>query len=115
MLETNVLEALVLDTLDDAKATDICALDVRKLTDITSVMVICTGNSARHIKAISSRLIDKVKEHNHRPLGSEGELEGEWILVDLDDVVVHIMQPKAREFYSLEKLWSNPAGKVEEE
>lgn len=110
MLDLNPLVTLVTETLDDIKAQDITVIDVTKLTDITARMVICTGNSARHVKSIANRLVKTAKDHKHRPLGIEGDMEGEWVLVDLDDVVVHIMQPKVREFYSLEKLWAHPPG-----
>ena len=112
MLDLKSLVTLVTDTLDDIKAQDVTVIDVTKLTDITARMVICTGNSARHVKSIANRLIKAAKDNQHRPIGIEGELEGEWILVDLDDVVVHIMQPKVREFYSLEKLWAHPPGQI---
>lgn len=112
MLDLEPLVTLVKETLDDIKAQDITVIDVTKLTAITQRMVVCTGNSARHVKSIANRLTKTVKDHKHRPLGVEGDLEGEWVLVDLDDVVVHIMQPKVREFYSLEKLWAHPPGRI---
>ena len=104
------LKKLVLDTLDDYKANDVTDIDVRKLTNIADYMIICSSTSKRHAQTISEHLITNAKKHGVQPLGVEGEEDGEWILVDLVDVIVHIMQPKIREFYSLEKLWT----KVEE-
>jgi ribosome-associated protein len=100
------LVALVVQVLDDMKAQDIHVLDVRGKTSVTDVMVIASGSSARQVKAQAERVIEKAKEHGVRPVGVEGEQEAEWILVDLGDVVVHMMQPAIRDFYHLEKLWS---------
>lgn len=104
------LKKLVLDTLDDYKANDVSAIDVKNLTTVTDYMVICSSTSKRHAQTLSEQLIINAKKNGIIPLGVEGEDDGEWILVDLVDVIVHIMQPKIREFYSLEKLWT----KVEE-
>lgn len=99
------LQELVIHTLEEGKGIDIVKLDVRQLTSITDYMIICSGNSNRHVKALTNHVIENAKKQGHQPLGCEGESEGEWILIDLDSVVVHIMQPTIREFYKLEKLW----------
>ena len=102
----NSLLDLVVDALEQMKAVDIRYLDVHEVTSITDAMVVCSGTSARHVKSLSDNVLLKTKEAGHRPLGVEGENAGEWVLVDLGDVVVHIMKPDIREFYQLERLWS---------
>jgi len=99
------LADLVTTVLDDLKAQSVLSLDVRHLTSMTDVMVIASGRSDRHVRAVAQALLDRCKEAGFAPLGIEGEAAGEWVLVDLGDVIVHIMQPKVRDFYSLEKLW----------
>ena len=101
------LETVVVEALEDMKAANIKVLDVRSLTDITDFMVIASGTSDRHVRSVADRVIEKAKEAGFRAFGSEGERDGEWVLVDLPDVLVHIMLPRVREFYGLEKLWSD--------
>lgn len=96
----------ILAALDDMKARDITALDVKALTNITDHMVICSGTSRRHTKSVAEHLLTEGKKSGFHSLGMEGEEEADWILVDFGNVVVHIMLPETREFYSLEKLWS---------
>jgi ribosome-associated protein len=103
----NLLHSLVIKTLEDIKAEKIISLNVGELTSLTDFMIIVTGNSGRHLRAIAEKIISAVKEQGVRPLGVEGEGTGEWILVDLGDIVIHIMTAEAREFYSLEKLWTH--------
>lgn len=99
------LGALAVTALEDLKAVDIRVLDVSKLTTITDIMVIATGTSNRHAASLAHSVIDKAKESGHRPVGVEGLNEGEWVLVNLGGVIVHVMQAQARAFYQLEKLW----------
>lgn len=92
--------------IDELKGQDVVELDVRKLTDVTDYLLVVTGRSARQVKAIAENVIEKAKDAGVRPLGTEGLEDGEWVLVDLVDVVVHVMQPDARTYYELEKLWT---------
>jgi len=104
------LQNLVTAALDDMKAVNVRVLDVRGLTDIVDTMVIASGNSDRHVRSIAERVVEKAKAAGLRPLGTEGARDGEWVLVDLQDVLVHVMLPRVREFYGLEHLWdSDPA------
>lgn len=105
----STLEKLILAALDDMKAVNVKLLDVRALTDITDAMIVASGNSARHVRAIADRVIEKARASGRRPLGVEGTRDNEWVLVDLQDVLVHVMLPRVREFYAIEQLWE-PAG-----
>jgi ribosome-associated protein len=106
------LQEVVLDALADMKAVDVKALDVRGLTDITDTMVVASGTSDRHVKSIADRVVQRCKEAGFRPYGMEGERDGEWVLLDLQDVVLHVMLPRARQFYLLEKLWESGRAKA---
>lgn len=112
-MNSEALTDLVVDALDDVKARDIVRLDVRDMTAVTDYMVVASGTSNRHIKALVDNVAEKAKAAGHRPIGIEGEDGGEWVLLDLQDTLVHVMLPKVREFYNLEKLWSiSPSGNV---
>ena len=104
-MQTEQLEKLAITALEDLKAKDIVVLDVRRLTSITDTMIIASGTSTRHVKALADNVVEKAKAAGCQPLSVEGEREAEWILVDLADVVVHVMLPNTRDFYQLEKLW----------
>ena len=105
-MNSEQLCTLVVDALDDIKAKDITKLDVRDMTTVTDYMVIASGTSNRHVQALVENVAEKAKAAGHKPLGIEGEDGGEWVLLDLQDALVHVMLPKVREFYNLEKLWS---------
>ena len=103
------LQETVTAALEDMKAVNVRVLDVRGLTDIADTMIIACGNSDRHVRSIAERVVEKAKEMGVRPLGTEGARDGEWVLVDLQDIVVHVMLPRVREFYALERLWDRGA------
>ena len=104
-MQSKRLCQLAVDALEDLKAVDIVRLDVRKLSDFTDYMIIATGRSSRQVAALAENVVMKAKAAGEAPLGVEGLRGGEWVLVDLCDVVVHVMHPDVREFYQLEKLW----------
>ena len=108
-LET--MKQAVVDALEDIKAVDISVLDVSKLTSITSCMIIASATSSRQAKALAHNVQEKLKEHGVTPTGVEGEREGEWVLVDLGEIVVHIMLQNVREYYNLEQLWGATEGR----
>ena len=105
-LSNEDLKQLILTTLDDMKAVDIVELDVNGKTSVTDLLIIASGTSSRHVKSIASSVAVEAKKQGNKPLGIEGEAQGEWVLVDLGDIVLHVMQPQVRQFYDLEKLWS---------
>ena len=110
-MNSEQLCTLIVDALDDVKAQDITKLDVRKMTTVTDYMIVASGTSNRHVKALVDNVAEKAREAGHKAIGVEGEEGGEWVLLDLQDALVHVMLPKVREFYNLEKLWSiAPAG-----
>ncbi|MCK4950349.1 MAG: ribosome silencing factor [Gammaproteobacteria bacterium] len=105
-MNTDEMKELVISTLDDLKAVEVRVLDVQEMTSVTDIMIIASGTSNRHVKSIADNVVEAAKKNGVRPLGIEGDQASEWILVDLGDVVVHIMKPDTRDFYNLEKLWS---------
>ncbi len=99
------LKTVLLTTLADMKALEVKFLDVRGLTDIADFMVIASGTSDRHVRSVAQRVVEKAKEAGYRPHGVEGQQDADWVLIDLNEVIVHVMLPRVREFYGLEKLW----------
>jgi len=108
-LSTDELQELVVSSLEDFKAVDIQVIDVSGRNPLTERMVIASGSSTRHVKSMAENVVVNAKAKNHVPLGIEGAKEGEWVLVDLNDVIVHVMLPQTRAFYNLEKLWEASA------
>ncbi len=94
------------------KAVNVKVLDVRQVTDVSDCMVLASGNSDRHVRSIADRVVERAKAAGFRPIGVEGQRDAEWVLVDLNDVLVHVMLPRVREFYGLEELWEAPAAKA---
>jgi ribosome-associated protein len=105
-MQTKELLKMVESVLDERKGQNITILDVIGKTSVTDYMVLATSTSERHAKALSDYVVEKVKENGFMPLGVEGQQGSDWVLVDLGDVILHIMTAQAREFYQLEKLWS---------
>ena len=112
-MKKNKLVDLCLKALDDAKALNVNVFDVRKLTSIADYMIIASGRSNRQVSSIADKVIEAAKKNDFQPLGVEGQTEGEWVLVDLGDVIIHVMHPDTREYYQLEKLWSTDAKQAE--
>ena len=105
------LKTVVIDALADMKALEVKVLDVRGLTDIADFMVIASGTSDRHVRSVAQRVVEKTKEAGFRPHGVEGQQDSDWVLIDLSEMIVHVMLPRVREFYGLEKLWDMTAAK----
>ena len=103
------LRSVILAALDDMKALEVKILDVRDLTDIADYMEIASGTSDRHVRSVAQRVVEKAKEAGFRPHGVEGQQDGDWVLIDLHEMIVHVMLPRVREFYGLEKLWDMTA------
>ena len=95
------------NALEDAKTQNIAVLDVRKISDFTDYMVIATGTSNRHVQSSADKVVETLRGHGVRPVGIEGKQLGDWVLIDVGDVVVHLMREQTRDFYNLEKLWSD--------
>jgi ribosome-associated protein len=106
------LNQAIITAIDDMKGKDIVTLDVRELTDVMDTLIIASGTSNRHTRAIAENLCEDLKKQGHRAMGIEGLDVGDWVLVDFGDTVVHVMQKETRDFYELEKLWTmTPAGR----
>jgi len=114
-MQTEQLKQLVIGSLEEMKGNEIVVLDVQGSTSVTDFMIIASGTSTRHVASLANNVVVNVKEQGVRPLGVEGQSGSEWVLVDLGDIVVHIMQPATRQFYDLERLWSDlPEDSVQE-
>jgi ribosome-associated protein len=100
------LITIIEHALDELKALNINIIDVRALTNVTEHMIIATGTSTKHVKAIADNVLRRANEHAYKPLGIEGENEADWVLLDLNDAIVHVMLAETREYYQLDKLWS---------
>ena len=107
MSSTKIID-LLNNELSELQAIDVLCLDVEHLTTVTSHMIICSGRSTRHVKAIAENLIEKSKKLNYKPLSQSGIENGEWALIDFGEVVIHVMLPDIRAFYNLEGLWQQP-------
>ena len=105
------LKTVVTNALSDMKALEIKVLDVRGLTDIADFMIIASGTSDRHVRSVAQRVVEKTKEAGFRPHGVEGQQDSDWVLIDLSEMIVHVMLPRVREFYGLEKLWDMTSAK----
>jgi ribosome-associated protein len=101
-----ILRRQVLAALDELKAKDVHEIDVRGKTSIADILFIASGTSTRHVKSLADEVVKFVKKAGMMPLGVEGQREAEWVLVDLGDIIVHVMLPRIREFYGLERLWT---------
>ncbi|MGF6494892.1 ribosome-associated protein [Luteibacter sp. 621] len=101
-----ILRKRVIAALEDLKAKDVREIDVRGKTSIADILFVASGTSARHVKSIADEVVKFAKEAGVMPLGVEGQTEAEWVLVDLGDIIVHVMLPRIREFYGLERLWT---------
>ena len=102
------LKPIVIEALDDMKAQNITELDVLGRTSVTDLMIIASGTSSRHVQAVADNVAERVKEKGIQPLGAEGRGNSDWVLIDLGDIIVHVMTAQAREFYDLERLWGSP-------
>ncbi|MCD8513940.1 MAG: ribosome silencing factor [Nitrincola sp.] len=111
-MQTEQLIEKVQTILDDMKARDLVVIDVKGKSSVTDYMVIASGTSRRHVLSMADEVLQKVKQLGVMPMGSEGQEGGDWVLVDLGDIVVHVMMPDARSFYDLERLWRHSIEEV---
>lgn len=114
-MNSQELSALAVNALDDLKGIDVVEIDISEKSSIADMMIVATGTSQRHVKSLANNVRQTAKDRGMPPIGVEGEGSGEWVLVDLGDVIVHVMTAETREFYSLEKLWSVSAANQREE
>ncbi|TDO16589.1 MULTISPECIES: ribosome silencing factor [Halomonas] len=106
-MDSDALKILVIDALEDIKAQDIAVLDVSRLTSVTDLMVVASATSSRHVAALAENVVQAAKEQGMAPLGVEGKGGADWVLVDLGNLVVHVMLPETRQLYDLERLWAD--------
>ena len=111
--DTDLLQC-VTSLLDDYKARDVQVIDVRGISSLSDYVILATGTSTRHLQAVAENLVVGLKRAGYQPLGVEGQRDSDWVLVDADDVIVHLMLAQAREFYNLEKLWDVPRARSAE-
>jgi ribosome-associated protein len=104
-MQVEAIKYAAIEALEDIKARDITVLDVRKMTSLFDYMIVASAESTRQTKALANHVQEKLKELGARVYGIEGEQSGEWVLVDLGDIIVHVMQPAVRAYYNLEQLW----------
>jgi len=109
VMQTETMRQEILAAIADVKGQDTKVLDVRGVTDFTDYMIIVSGTSSRHVQTVADKVRVHMRERGVRPVGSEGEATGDWVLIDFGDVVVHVMRPQVRDFYNLEKLWGEGA------
>lgn len=114
-MQLEALTQLVIDALEDIKAINISVIDVARKTTITDKMIVASGNSNRQVKALVDSVLEACKKQGAMILGTEGLDTGEWALIDLGDIIVHVMQPSVRDFYNLEKLWGEQSPEQEQE
>lgn len=112
-MQSKNLQQVVIGALDDLKARDLEIIDVHNKTSMTDLMIIASGTSNTHVKAMAELVATRAKAAGFMPLGTEGVKEGEWALVDLNDIVVHVMLPRVRDYYQLERLWGNASPPAE--
>lgn len=105
-MHSDELLKLAQSSLEDLKARDVQVLDVRKLTSVTDYLLIASGTSDRHVKSLAENIVASMRAVGEKPLGVEGQDAGEWVLIDLNEVIVHVMQARTRDFYKLEDLWA---------
>lgn len=104
-MQSEELKKVVIESLEDLKADNVCVLDVKDRTSVTDFMIIASGTSSRHVKSLADNVVSEVKDHGGKPLGIEGGATNDWVLVDLGEIVVHVMMPATRSFYDLERFW----------
>jgi len=106
-MRSKKMQELICQAVDDAKGLNVRVLDVQRISDVTDYMVLTSGTSNRHVSSVADKVLEAMRQHGCRPLGTEGREAGEWVLLDFGDVLVHVMKPDVRQFYNLEKLWTD--------